>query len=454
MNAACDYVVVGAGLAGLSVATQLRSRGAAVTVLEARDRVGGRILSASRPGADGEQDTVLDLGAQWVGPEQSRVMELIEDLDLTTLQEGTPGSTSWSIAGKRCVGGARLPKVGPRTRLEMFTLAAAVRLMYPRLPPDAPWTGKPAPRWDRGTAEDWIRRLVRTPAGIALAGIYVRGNTATELSETSMYALVADIRGCGSLGGIERAESCKIAEGAFEIPYRLSLPLAESIRLSEPVRGISQDSEGVTVEADTMTFRCRRAIVCAPAVLAKEIRFDPPLPQRTEDLFANTLMGACIKFQALYDRPFWRTAGLNGTILSGDHAVGLTYDNSPRAGRGAGVIVGFVLGDQARRLSPLSRGEQEAEILDCLQQFLGLSARQPEALMMQDWNKEEWSLGAFSAHYPPGILTKAGAALWERCGRVHWAGTETSIEWTGYMEGAVRSAERVVREIVAQADWR
>ncbi len=454
MNAACDYVVVGAGLAGLSVASQLRSRGATVTVLEARDRVGGRILGASRPGAGGQQDLVLDLGAQWVGPEQSRVMELVEDLDLTTLQEGTPGNTSWSMAGKRSVGGTRLPKVSLRTRLEMLALAAAVRLMYPRLPPDAPWTGKSARRWDEGTAENWIHRFVHTPAGIALAETYVRGNTATELSETSIYALVADIRGCGSLGGIERAESFRIGEGAFEIPYRLSLPLAESIRLSEPVRAMSQDVEGVTVEAETMTVRCRRAVVCAPAVVAKEIRFDPPLPQRTEDLFANALMGACIKFHALYDRPFWRAMGLNGTILSGDHAVSLTYDNSPPTGRGAGVVVGFVLGDQARRLSPLSRGEQEAEILDCLQQFFGASAKQLAALIVQDWNKEEWSRGAYSAHYPPGILTKAGAALWEPCGRVHWAGSETSIEWTGYMEGAVRSADRVVREIVAQADWR
>jgi monoamine oxidase len=451
VNAASDYVVVGAGLAGLSVATQLRDRGASVTVLEARDRVGGRIFSASRDEGDG---VVLDLGAQWVGPEQTRVMELIADFGLTKVEEGVPGDISWSIAGKKSVGGTRLPKVGLRTRFEMLALAAAIRLMYPRLPSDAPWTAKPARRWDSETAEKWIRRFVRTRAGMALAEIYVRGNTAIELSETSIYALVADIRGCGTLGSIERAENFKIAEGAFEIPHRLSLPLEESIHLSTPVRAISQDDEAVTVVTDTMTIRCRRAIVCAPAVVAKEIRFDPPLPQRTEALFANTLMGTCLKFQALYDRPFWRSRGLNGCILSGDHAVSLTYDNSPRAGSGAGVIVGFVLGDQARRLSALSPEAQELEILDCLEEFLGTSAKQPTALVVQDWNKEQWSRGAYSAHYAPGILTTAGPALWESCGRVHWAGTETSLEWTGYMEGAVRSADRVVREIVRQSDWR
>jgi monoamine oxidase len=453
VNAASDYVVVGAGLAGLSVATQLRQRGASVTVLEARDRVGGRILSASRHEGDGD-GVVLDLGAQWVGPEQTRVMELIADLGLTNVQEGVPGNISWSIAGKKSVGGTRLPKVGLRTRLEMLALAAAIRLMYPWLPAGAPWTAKPARRWDSETAEEWVHRFVRTRAGRALAGIYVRGNTAVELSETSIYALVADIRGCGTLGSIDRAENFKIAEGAFEIPHRLSLPLKGSIHLSTPVRSIRQDSEAVSVETDTMKIRCRRAIVCAPAVVAREIRFDPPLPPRTEALFANTLMGSCLKFQALYDRPFWRSMGLNGTILSGDHTVSLTYDNSHGARSGEGVIVGFVLGDQARRVSALSSDAQELEILECLQQFFGSSAKQPAALIVQDWNKEEWSRGAYAAHYPPGILTTAGSALWEACGRVHWAGTETSVEWTGYMEGAVRSADRVVQEVVGQSDWR
>jgi monoamine oxidase len=449
MNAACGYAVVGAGLAGLSVATQLRKHGASVIVLEARDRVGGRILSSTWDDVAGGQDGVLDLGAQWVGPEQIRVMGLIKEFGLTPLEEGTPGSISWSIAGKKIVGGSRLPKVGMRTRLEILSIAAAVRLMYPRLPPDAPWSAKPARRWDRGTAKDWIRRLVRTPEGIALAEIYVRGNTASELSETSIYALITDVRGCGTLGNVARAETFRIAEGAFEIPHRLSLPLADSIHLRSPVRAISQDSDGVTVESDTITVRCRRTIVCVPAVLAREIAFDPPLPQPTEELFANTLMGSCIKFHASYDSPFWRSAGLNGTILSNDHAVSLTYDSSPRDGSGLGSIVGFVLGDRARRMSPLPQAEREAEILSSLREFFGASALQPAALVVQDWNKEEWSRGAYSAHYPPGVLTKAGAALWEACDRVHWAGTETSLEWTGYMEGAVRSADRVVREILA-----
>ena len=118
---------------------------------------------------------------------------------------------------------------------------------------------------------------------------------------------------------IARHRACRelqVAEGAFEIPHRLSLPLADSIQLSNPVRAISQDLEGVTVEADTGTVRCRRAIVCVPGVLARKsdsIHRCRTQPRRSSP---TRLMGACIKFHALYDRPFWRSTGLNGTILS------------------------------------------------------------------------------------------------------------------------------------------
>ncbi len=453
MTESSDYVVVGAGLAGLSVATQLRHRGASVTILEARDRVGGRILSDSVPDPAGGPHLVLDLGAQWVGPEQTRMMGLIDDLGLKRLDEGTAGKVSWSVAGQTSLGSAVLPRVGPRTFVELLAVTAAIWLMYRRLPGAAPWSGRPATRLDRTTAEDWTNRLVRTAAGRAISQLYVRGNAAIEPSEASAYAILSYIRGCGSLGNVTRAESFRIAEGAFEVPRRLSIPLLDSIRLGSPVRAIRQDSQSVTAETDSGVVRGRRIVICLPDVLANDIQFDPPLPQKKAAMMSKASMGSCVKFYAVYNRPFWRSAGLSGTILSNDHPVSLTYDNSPSDGRGSGVIVGFVLGDQARQMNFLPRQEQEAAILASLRHFFGREAEQPGALVLQNWNQEQWSRGAYSMHFPPGVLTSAGAALNEPCGRVHWAGTDSSIEWCGYMEGAVRSADRAVREIVAQADW-
>ncbi len=379
---------------------------------------------------------------------------LVNDLGLNLVEEGTPGKVSWSIDGATSRSGAFLPNLGTRSVIELVAAAGAIRLMYPRLSSRSPWSAKPARRWDNTTTQAWVHRMVRTPAGRAVTEVYVRGNSATELGETSIYGILAGIRGCGSLRNIWRAEKFRISEGAFEIPRRLSVPLRERIRFDSPVRAISQDSEGVTVSTDADTVRGRRAVVCVPHVLSTEIRFDPPLPPRKAALIANAPMGACIKFFALYDRPFWRSANLNGQILSADHAVSLTYDNSPRDGSAAGGIVGFVLANQARRVSSLSRAEQEAEILGSLEHFFGRSAAQPSTLEVQDWNREPWSRGAYAAHYPVGVLTMAGSALQDPHGRVHWAGADTSTEWLGYMEGAIRSADRVVQEIMARPDWR
>jgi monoamine oxidase len=410
-------------------------------------------LSRSLPGPEGGPGLVVDLGAQWVGPGQTEIMKLIKELDLHTVASGTPGLTSWSVAGRRSVGGGALPKVGALTLVEILATLVGLRLMYPRLPPEAPWSAKRARRWDAIPTADWLRKIVRTPAGRALTEIYIRGNTATEPAETSIYQMLAIVRGCGSLRSIWDAEEFQIAESAFEIPHRLSLPLRGRVRLDSPVRTIRQGPDSVTVEADTGVLRGRRAVVCVPPVLANEIRYDPPLQAKKGVLLSNGPMGACIKFHATYDRPFWRSQNLNGEILSADDAVSLTYDNSPKDGKMAGAIVGFVLADQARRLSALNSPDQETEILACLARFLGEQAKQPRALVVQDWGHEQWSRGAFAAHYATGVLTHVGAVLQAPCGRVHWAGTDTSPEWWGYMEGALRSANRVVAELVAQPDW-
>ena len=225
-------------------------------------------------------------------------------------------------------------------------------------------------------------------------------------------------------------------------------------RSTSGCRSIRQDWEAVSVETDTMTIRCRRAIVCAPAVVAREIRFDPPLPPRTEALFANTLMGSCLKFQALYDRPFWRSMGLNGTILSGDHTVSLTYDNShgARSGEGGDRRIRSGRAGAPRQCSFVRRaGTRDPRVPPTVLRLIGEAARGAHCAGLEQGGVVPGSvcsaLPAWDSHH-------GGIALWEACGRVHWAGTETSVEWTGYMEGAVRSADRVVQEVVGQSDWR
>ena len=217
------------------------------------------------------------------------------------------------------------------------------------------------------------------------------------------------------------------------------------------MRAITQDTESVTVESDTCALRCRRVAVCVPPPLASRIAYTPALPDQRARLLASLPMGASVKFHAVYKRPLWRAQGLSGQAMTAEGTVGLTYDNSPDDGTGRGVLVGLVVADEARRLGALDPSRQRQEILVSLGRLFGPDAAAPETLVVQDWNAEEWTGGCYAAHFPPGVWTTYGSAFRAPCGRIHWAGTETSSEWHGYMEGALRSASRAAEEML-QAD--
>jgi monoamine oxidase len=193
--------------------------------------------------------------------------------------------------------------------------------------------------------------------------------------------------------------------------------------------------------------------VCVPPPLASRIAVTPALPDRRARLLASLPMGASVKFHAVYQRPFWRARGLSGQAWTATGTVSLTYDNSPRDGTGRGLLVGLVVADEARRLGALDRAGQEREILASLDGLFGPDAAAPDALVVQDWGAEEWTGGCYAAHFPAGVWTRYGSAFRAPCGRIHWAGTETSSEWHGYMEGALRSGNRAAEEIL-QADSR
>jgi monoamine oxidase len=127
--------------------------------------------------------------------------------------------------------------------------------------------------------------------------------------------------------------------------------------------------------------------------------------------------------------------------------VKLTFDSSPPSGR-PGVLVAFVAGTHARRLSSHTAEERRRAVLDSLCQYFGEGARDPVDYVELDWSAEEWTRGCYGAHFPTGVWTQYGPALREPVGPLHWAGTETASEWNGYMEGAVQSGQRAAAEVL------
>ena len=449
LDSEADFAVVGAGLAGLRTAADLAAAGASVTVFEARDRVGGRVLSAPRNGADTAPQLVLDLGAQWVGPGQTEILGLIDELGLHVVPTAVPGRAIWCLDGGDVKeSGGAYPPLPPHALAEVLFNRVRLARMSKRVAPEAPWRASNSQRWDHLSAEDWIRGHLHTPSGREFARTYIRGNAAIEPTETSLLGLLFALRSVGPARNLATAEALRIREGSHEVAKRLAQRVDDRIRFADPVRAITQDDRGVTVESDSCVLRCRRVAVCVPPPLAARISYTPALPDPRAGLLAGLQMGASVKFHAVYRRPFWRTRGLSGQAISAEGPVGLTYDNSPDDGTGRGVLVGLVVADAARRLSSLDRSGQQHQILESLRRLFGPDAAAPDELVIQDWNAEEWTRGCFAAHFPVGMWTSHGSAFRAPCARIHWAGTETASEWHGYMEGALRSGGRAAAEML------
>jgi monoamine oxidase len=155
-----------------------------------------------------------------------------------------------------------------------------------------------------------------------------------------------------------------------------------------------------------------------------------------------------IKCQAIYDEPFWRADGLSGQATGDGAGAGVVFDNSPPDGT-PGVLLGFVEGDEARRLGRATPDERREAVIGSFVRYFGPRAARPSGYADLDWQREQWSGGCYGTLFGPSVWTRYGLALREPAGLVHWAGTETSAIWCGYMDGAVRSGERAAAEVLA-----
>jgi monoamine oxidase len=188
-------------------------------------------------------------------------------------------------------------------------------------------------------------------------------------------------------------------------------------------------------------------IVAVPPTLVRRIHFHPALPATRRALDREMPQGALLKVTAVYDRAFWRDAGLSGTAISLNGPVNATFDDSPPDGS-PGAVFGFVGGDEARRYRAMSKADRRAAVLKNFSDLFGRQALNPTRFFDTDWPGARWSRGGPVGIAHPGLLLAHGPALRDPVGRIHWAGTETSGYWNGYMDGAVRSGKRAAREVI------
>jgi monoamine oxidase len=442
-----DVCVIGAGYAGLTAARRLQQHGRSVAVLEARDRVGGRIWT--QPLADG---TPIDRGGAWLNPRHSAVFALAAEVGVTTYKTFVAGS-HLLVDGTRVRRYTGLiPKISPLAIVTIALAQARLNRLAKRVPLETPWTAHDAPEWDRRSVASWLAHSgVRRGIGRDLFDTAVRGLMASDLHDTSFLQLLLLAH---AHGGIDKlfsieggAQENMVDGGAGSIAALVAAELGDAVRLGAPVRSVTQRDDRVDVEADGVSVSARAGIVTVPPMLALEIAFEPAMSADRVALYRGSLGGAETKTLVVYDEPFWRGDGFSGQTSEPGSAAEVTLDASPSSGT-PGVIASFTFGPVARRLAELDPAERRQTVLDALSARLGPRAATPVDVVETQWWTEEWSRGCSMAHFRPGVLTAYGPLLREPFGRVHWAGTETATVSHGAIDGAVRSGERAAAEVL------
>ncbi len=442
-------VIIGAGFAGLSAAASLRARGDdSFVVLEARDRPGGR----TKAGKLGE--LIVDLGGMWMAPSQTRLNKLVATYGIETYPTHLDGNAIFRLGGKVAQG----PREDLSRLLGLLGGFAYLRsrwqlnrLMGP-LDIERPWDHPDAKHLDAMTVEDWIVSNIRHSVLASAFRMVCKNLLCGEASQISMLFFLYYLKSGGGLdvmissdtGG---AQNTLMYGGTHQLAQRMADELGDRLWLNTAVHSIRWSNDHVEVESADHTFVARKVIIAVPPELISDIAFSPRLPPFKTALSERSIMGSAIKFWVLYETPFWRDQGLNGTICQDDWPATPIMDVTP-PNQTNGVLVGFFDGGAALTHADFSHEARRDVVLETLTDHFGPLARQPLAYLDHDWTSARWSKGCYGAFTPPGILAGYGEWLRRPIGPLHWAGTETSPIWTGYIEGAIRSGERAAAEVL------
>lgn len=443
---AADVVIVGAGLAGLTAARQCVANGLSVRVLEARERVGGRVWSQVMGRA------TFDRGGQWIGPGQERMYRLVQEFALRTFRTFHDGRKVLEMRGRVSTYKSAIPRLSPLALLRFQVLCNKLQRLSEQVPRAHPWRAARAAEWDATTMADFARRETFMTSVHELLQPGIRTVMGADAGELSLLNFLHYIRSSGSLMAMieidDGLQQDRIVGGAQQIAERLAEAVGnERITLGTPVQTIDWRGDHVHVCSDSERYPGRAVIVAVPLTLCQRIRFVPTLPSLRTQLMQRVPMGATVKVLALYERPFWRERGYSGEAVHTDGPVSIVFDNSSANGEQA-ALVGFVVGSPARGWSERPEAVRRQRVLDAFKRWFGPEASAPTLYEETDWATEEWAGGCPVASFPPGTLSVFGPALRAPIGPIFWAGTETARESTGYMEGAVESGERAAAEVL------
>ncbi|MFN7250229.1 MAG: flavin monoamine oxidase family protein [Anaerobacillus sp.] len=429
-----DVVIIGAGLAGLSAALELKKQNISFTVLESKECVGGRVLSFKT-----EENVTIDMGAQWIDRHHHHIQELLSQFELEVVPTYKKGKSVFFIDGKRTVG--KLPPLSIAGFVDVFQFTRKLNKLSSKIIADSPWNSLDAKEYDKLTMAQFLKENMYTVSGYHYYKYLLEEMLCTYLHEVSTLDVLWCVKTAGTVQNFRNAEALWLKEGVGVLVEKMAEQIAERIQFKSPVTVVTYDKNYAIVESAEKCWKAQRVIITIPPNLQREIQFKPPLPSLRAQLLEHCEMPSVTKIVLVYSKPFWRELGLSGMVKSDIGPINEAVDSSPRDGK-RGVLTVLVTGESARGLKKPSE-----EVPLALVPFFGEQAANPLQIFVENWSEQPWTRGGYGVHFGPGVITNYEKVLLEPIACLHFAGTETATKWRLFMEGAVHSGEQAAIEV-------
>ena len=442
-----DVIIVGAGYAGLVAARMLQDNEKKIKVLEARERVGGRVHTHYL-----DDDTYVDLGGQWIGPTQDKIYALAKEMGVSTFATYNQGKNIMALNQQIKKYEGLIPKIDIPSLLNIDFVLKKLEKLARAINVERPWKIKNARQLDSQTLATFLDKQVKFKNARKVLDAGLESVFACTPAEVSLLHVLFYIKSGTSLEHLlnidNGAQQDRFVGGAQLVANKLAEQIKKHIHFNAPVRKVVQSENQLAVHTDDAIYHAKRIIIAIPPTLTGRIQFEPALPFMRDQLVQRIPMGIVSKCYAIYDKPFWRDKGMSGQAVTDEHYYLQTiFDNSPPDGS-RGILMGFTLADRARTFMQFPEIKRKEIVIDTFKQFFGAEAGHPIYYIDKSWAEEPWSGGCYTGIFPTGTWTSFQDTLAKPCGRIHWAGTETATIWNGYIEGAIHSGERATKEIL------